>query len=265
MGRKDRNFYKGGIYHIIQRGNNKAYIFDDQRDKAVFLDIIKEKISLYPCYFLFYILMDNHYHLIFEMQDEQLSTIMRDVNRCYSKYYNKKYNRTGTIFGNRYKSHIVSDKKYFLKLLQYIAYNPVKAELVKHPSQYKWCAHKEMISKKSLLIDKDRLLLHIDTSSSKALMTYLDIVDDKKTGITTVDDIKDLVIERRNEQLVTLLQKTFSNEMIVQIIQQKPRTTKILDAKKEFIKTAKSKGYKSAEIAQLLNISKREVNYLSEI
>ncbi|MHB1484491.1 MAG: transposase [Saccharofermentanales bacterium] len=264
MKRKDRNFYKGGIYHIMQRGNNKAFIFDDQHDKAVFIKIIKEKTILYPCYFLYYILMDNHYHFIIEMQDVEPSIIMREINRCYSKYFNKKYDRTGTIFGDRYKSQVVTDKRYFLKLLQYIAYNPVKAALIKHPSQYKWCAHKEMVSRKPVLIDKKRLLSHIGASYSCAYKTYLEMIDDKRSEITTVDDIKELIIERRNEELEALLNDTFGNEIIVQMIQNKTRIAKIENAKREFIKAAKAKGYKSTEIARLFDVSKRGVDYLSE-
>ncbi|MHB1454837.1 MAG: transposase [Saccharofermentanales bacterium] len=177
MGRKPRNYHKGGIYHIYQRGNNRAYIFNDRYDKAMLLAIIKETMDKYPCFFLYYVLMDNHYHLMIEMIDDELGVVMRDINRCYSKYYNKKYDRIGTIFGDRYKSQIVSDTRYFLKLLHYMANNPVKADLVRHPSQYRWSAHCEMISKQARRIDREKLLSYIGVSLPDAQKTYLETIE----------------------------------------------------------------------------------------
>jgi len=190
MKRKDRNFYTGGIYHIYQRGNNKAYIFDDPIDKATFVNIIKRTIGKYPCHLLYYVLMDNHYHLMVEMMDVEISHMMHEINRRYSQYYNKKYNRCGTIYGDRFKSNIVPDTTYFLKLLQYIANNPVKAGLVRHPSQYQWSAHMEMVSKQSMLIDKNRLLSYFGFSFSSAVKSYMANIECSVNDIIEFADVK---------------------------------------------------------------------------
>ncbi|MHB8963637.1 MAG: transposase, partial [Saccharofermentanales bacterium] len=190
MRRKDRNFHKGGIYHIYQRGNNKAYIFDDPVDKATFVNIIKRTIIKYPCHFLYYVLMDNHYHLVVEMMDIEISHMMHEINRRYSQYYNKKYDRSGTIYGDRFKSNIVPDTTYFLKLLQYIANNPVKAGLVRHPSKYQWSAHMEMVSKQSVLIDKNRLLSYFDISFSSAIKSYMANIESSANEIIEFTDVK---------------------------------------------------------------------------
>ena len=260
MGRVNREYYKGGIYHLLQRGINKAFIFDDQLDKAMFLNIVKETKEKYPFYFLYYVLMDNHYHLIIEMIDIDVSLIMRDINRDYSKYYNKKYSRTGTIYGNRNASYVVKDSKYFLKLLQYIAYNPVKAELVKKPSQYKWCAHMEMVSHTTSFIDKNTLLSHIETSFSKAMHVYLDIIDDKPTEEVPPDSVKSMVLERRKETLETLLYEIVNEESILSRIKTKSRAIDVIETKKQFISIAKSHGFNNCEIAKHLNMTRRGVN-----
>lgn len=262
MGRQLRNYFKGGIYHLLQRGINKSFIFDDQLDKAMFLNIIKSAREKFPFHFLYYVLMDNHYHLIIEMIDADISVIMREINRDYSKYYNKKYSRSGTIYGNRNASYVVKDSKHFLKLLQYIAYNPVKAELVKKPSQYKWSAHMEMVSNTSGFIDKNRLLSHIDTTFSKAKRVYLDLIDEKAVDELFPDSVKEIVYERRNETLDTLLKETIKDSSLLANILNKSRDINTINAKKDFILIAKSHGFKNSEIANHLNMSSRGVGKL---
>lgn len=137
MVRIPRQTLTGGIYHIIQRGHNRAYIFNDQMDKLTFLDLVKKCKAAYPFHILFYVLMDNHYHLIIEIQDMQLGALMKRINQTYSQYYHRKHACTGTVYGTRYRVFPVTDKAYFYQLIMYLAHNPVKAGIVKHPVEYR--------------------------------------------------------------------------------------------------------------------------------
>ncbi len=105
MGRKIRTYFEGAIYHVIQRGNNKAFIFQKQADKIKLLDLLHETMQTenYNYKLLYYVIMDNHYHLIVETPsiDANVSRIFQRVNMLYAKYYNKAYERCGGIYGGR--------------------------------------------------------------------------------------------------------------------------------------------------------------------
>ena len=88
MGRKPRIEFNGALYHVIQRGNNKEYIFNNNSYKQYFISKLKEFKEVMNFEVYGYIIMDNHYHIIIRSRDVNLSTIMQRVNNDFSKYYN---------------------------------------------------------------------------------------------------------------------------------------------------------------------------------
>lgn len=138
MGRSWREEYKGGIYHVIARGNNKEYIFKGGIDKGYFIKQLKECSETMKYRIYGYVLMDNHYHLIIQTMDKKLQEVMHQINNKYSKYFNSKYKRVGHVFQGRYKAALVQDERYMLKLLRYVHQNPVRAGLCKLVKDYKW-------------------------------------------------------------------------------------------------------------------------------
>ncbi|MCQ1528792.1 transposase [Lutispora saccharofermentans] len=138
MAREWREEYKGGIYHVIARGNNKEYIFKEGIDKGYFIKQLKEYNDTMGYRVYGYVLMDNHYHIIIQTFDKKLQEIMHQINNKYSKYFNGKYNRVGHVFQGRYKAILVQDERYMLKLLRYVHQNPVRAGLCRLVEEYKW-------------------------------------------------------------------------------------------------------------------------------
>lgn len=138
MGRKYiKDVYKG-IYHLILRGHNRTYIFKEPKDKAFLLDLIsKTKLSM-DFELMGYVIMDNHYHLIIRRYTSPLSDIMKKINLSYSKYYNKKHLRTGSLFENRYKKHLIEDDLYLLSLLKYLHQKPVRTKMCDVIKDYKY-------------------------------------------------------------------------------------------------------------------------------
>jgi REP element-mobilizing transposase RayT len=128
MGRPWREEYKGGIYHVIARGNNKEYAFRESIDKGYMVKQLKECSMSMGCRIYGYVLMDNHYHMIIQTFDKKLQEIMHRINNKYSKYFNGKYKRVGHVFQCRYKAALVQDERYMLKLLRYVHQNPVRQE-----------------------------------------------------------------------------------------------------------------------------------------
>ena len=168
MPRRKRSDAPNTIHHVIQRGNNRNYIYEDTQDKREFLSILSTAITKFDAVLLQYVLMDNHYHLLIRLGDQPLLIIIWFLNRSYSLYYNKRYNRIGTIYGGRYKSYLLSETEKFFSTVRYIVRNPVKAGLSATPAEYRWSGHASVFTHQPRLIDKAALLAYFSLRSSIA-------------------------------------------------------------------------------------------------
>jgi REP element-mobilizing transposase RayT len=138
MPRRAREKSESGIYHIILRGANKQKIFHEDQDNEKFIEILAKykKVSGIKVYG--WCLMGNHVHILIEQGKEEISVTMKRIGVSYARYYNWKYNSTGHLFQDRYKSEKVEDDGYLLTVIRYIHQNPVKAGMVKRVSDWKW-------------------------------------------------------------------------------------------------------------------------------
>lgn len=257
MGRLPREFFPGGMYHILQRGHNRSYIFEDAADKTMFLHFLKEAVKRHPVCILYYVLMDNHIHLVLSMTSCDPGQTMRYLSLSYSKYYNKKYNRSGTIFGQRYKSYIIQDTKYFLRLLLYIAYNPVKAELAKRPEEYRWSAHTDVVKSSGKIIDRKELMAVIDKSPKRAYSIYMDLIREKIELDSLPDGACEFLALRRSEQLETILKEQCPDPDDLKRLLSKSKSPDIVALRKNVILHGKKQGFTTKEIADLLGVSQR--------
>lgn len=150
MPRHSRQKSKTGVYHVMLRGINKQFIFNDEQDFMKMEKILrrvsstscsgtpKESCSIYA-----YCMMSNHLHILIEEQNDNLACIMKRIGVAYVSYYNKRNNRVGPLFQGRFKSEPVGSFDYFVSLLHYIHMNPVNAGLVSGPDKYKWSSWRE--------------------------------------------------------------------------------------------------------------------------
>ncbi|SHH09415.1 REP element-mobilizing transposase RayT [Thermosyntropha lipolytica DSM 11003] len=141
MPRSRRIKSQSGCYHVILRGNEKRPIFLDDEDRLRFLSTLQIKKKQQGFCVYAFCLMNNHIHLMLGEQQADLSDIMKRITVSYVAYFNKKYERIGHLFYDRFKSQNVEDDRYFLTLARYIHQNPVKAGLVKHPGDYRWSSY----------------------------------------------------------------------------------------------------------------------------
>ena len=137
MPRQARKKSESGIYHVLLRGINRQTIFEDEEDSGRLLKILGIYKAELNCYIYAYCLMHNHVHLLIRANGEDLATFMRKIGAKYVYWYNRKYDRIGGLFQDRYKSEPVEDDSYFLTVLRYIHLNPVKAGICKTASDYK--------------------------------------------------------------------------------------------------------------------------------
>jgi putative transposase len=141
MARRARRKSESEIYHIIMRGINRQNIFEDKEDNQRFIQTLWQykEISGYEIYA--YCLMGNHVHLLMRIMEEPLEQVMRRICGSFVYWYNKKYERIGNLFQDRFKSEPVESDAYFLTALRYIHQNPVKAGLVTDIASYKWSSY----------------------------------------------------------------------------------------------------------------------------
>lgn len=202
MPRKARRKSESGIYHIIMRGIDRQPIFKEDEDYHRFLQTLKYYKDTCGYGLFAYCLMNNHAHLLVKVGPEPLEQIMRRICGKYVYWYNRKYERIGYLFQDRFKSEPVEDDAYFLTALRYIHQNPLKAGLVKDIGEYRWSSF-NAYKQGSNLVDTDFALNMFAKDSSKALSAFtrynkqhsedrcLDLED--KKGLT--DDAAKAVIE----------------------------------------------------------------------
>ena len=138
MPRSAREKSLTGIYHVILRGVNKKTIFHDDEDNQRFLTTIERYKSLSSIKLYGWCLMGNHAHLLLREGKDSLSSVLKRIGISYVRYYNDKYNSSGHLFQDRYRSESVEADNYLLTVIRYIHQNPVKAGLVTDPWLWKW-------------------------------------------------------------------------------------------------------------------------------
>jgi putative transposase len=133
--------YDGAVYHVTSRGNARKRIYRDDTDRLKFLDLLREVNQKYNWLCHAYCLMDNHYHLIIETPDGNLSKGMRQLNGLYTQSYNKKHHRVGHIFQGRYKGILIEKESHLLEVCRYVVLNPVRAKAAQEPGEWKWSSY----------------------------------------------------------------------------------------------------------------------------
>lgn len=142
MARPLRIEYPDALYHVMSRGNAYQNIFLDDKDRGVFLSNLRDCIALHNLICHAYCLMDNHYHLLIETPDGNLSRAMRDINGNYTQRFNTLHQRVGHVLQGRYKAYVIEKEPYLLEVARYIVNNPVEAKIVEHPKDWKWSSYK---------------------------------------------------------------------------------------------------------------------------
>jgi len=168
-----------GLYHIIFRGINKQNIFEEENDYQKLkrlLSTIKQELDfkLYA-----YIFMSNHVHLLFQEKEAgDSTTAMHKLLTIYAGWYNKKYSRSGSLFGNRFASKPVDEEEYLLALVRYIHQNPIRAGVVSKLNDFKWSSYHDYhngAKYPTVLTDTDFLLGYLSASKETAIQVFTNL------------------------------------------------------------------------------------------
>lgn len=174
MARLPRFYLPGQPLHLIQRGNNRDPIFASDADYRFYLRCLQEAAEAQSLTVHAYVLMTNHVHLLVTpAADDSLSKTMQSIGRRYVQYFNFVYGRTGTLWEGRYKSTLIDSERYLLTCMRYIEMNPVRADMVAHPSDYLWSSyHANALGKADALIAPHVLYQSLGCSDEARLSAY---------------------------------------------------------------------------------------------
>ncbi|MCH2189833.1 MAG: transposase [Gammaproteobacteria bacterium] len=178
MARALRLEYAGAVYHVTSRGDRREDIYEDDRDRLKFLDLFAEVCDRYNWECHCYCLMSNHYHLVVEAPDGNLSQGMRQLNGVYAQMFNKRHNRVGHVFQGRYKAILVEKEAYLLELSRYVVLNPVRAKMVDQAKQWPWSSYRASVNEaqKPIYLNTDWVLSHFGSDTEKAIERYKEFV-----------------------------------------------------------------------------------------
>ena len=146
MSRPLRIEYPDAWYHVLNRGRRSENVFLNKKDYKSFLELLIESTELWNVRIAAYCLMPNHYHLLLQTPDANLSRCMRHINGIYTQRFNRLHQCDGQLFRGRYKSILIDVDSYLLQLVRYIHKNPLQGGLVDRLDAYGWSSHKAYIS-----------------------------------------------------------------------------------------------------------------------
>jgi len=278
MTRPLRIEYPGAVYHITSRGNEKKAVFKDDRDRENFLNTLQHTNKRYNWLCHAYCLMTNHYHLLIETPDGNLSLGMRQLNGVYTQLFNKRHNRTGHLFQGRFKGILIQKDSHLLEVCRYVVLNPLRARMVENLDQWRWSSYRATAGKEKAhpALTTDWVLGQFSGKRDKAEREYRQFV---KWGInekSVMLDVKGQVILGEDEFVDSLADHLHKHKHVPEIPRSqryanRPPLEKIFqesilkNRKKRDRKMAEAVekyGYRQSEIARHLGLHTSTVSNL---
>ncbi len=237
-----------GYYHIVNRGVEQRVVYKKHEDFETFLEILCNGCQLYSVDLHGYVLMHNHYHLLIETTEENLSAFMKHLNASYAIYFNKKYKRSGHLWQGRFKSWFVTDDAYLYTLIAYIENNPVKAKIVNKLGDYQYSSYLSFIE----TVTPIKCL-----QASFIFENFPDKQDRVEFFESAVDEsLLDEINKASNLVVTSLKEKKLSLKKLEMIF----KKVKDNEQRNEKIWKAYNEGYSQHAIAQYLQLSQPYIN-----
>jgi putative transposase len=192
MARPLRIQYAEAVYHVTSRGNARRPIFKDDKDRGMLLNILEEVNDRYHWLCHAYCLMSNHYHLVIETPDGNLSKGMRHLNGVYTMRFNRHHGSVGHVFQGRYKAILVQKESHLFEVCRYVVLNPVRAKVVEIPERWRWSSYRATagIEKAHLCLSTDWVLGQFGSKKRIAEKRYRGFVTDGIGGHGIWENVK---------------------------------------------------------------------------
>jgi putative transposase len=178
MSRPLRIEFNGGLYHVTSRGDRRDDIYADDTDRSAWLLVLGDVCKRFNWVVHAYCLMGNHYHLLVQTPEGNLSAGMRQLNGVYTQRVNRRHGRVGHVFQGRYKAVVVDRDNYLLELARYVVLNPVRAGLVEDAAAWPWTSYAAMIGSTQAppWLSVDATLSHFHDRRPVAVKRYINHV-----------------------------------------------------------------------------------------
>ncbi|MDM0045402.1 transposase [Variovorax dokdonensis] len=186
MARLPRLTLPGLPHHVIQRGNNRQFIFVDRADREKMLSLLAEHATRQGVAVHAYVLMDNHFHLLATPSTATaLPQWMQSVGRQYVRYFNDRHGRSGTLWEGRYRSTLIQPDRHLIRCMVYIDLNPVRAGLVADSRDFPWSSYGHYAGTRvDKLITPHPLYWELGNTPFSREAAYAEMV---RTGISQAD------------------------------------------------------------------------------
>ena len=267
MARPLRIEYDGALYHVTSRGNDRKPIFKDDGDRELLLRTLARVNERFHWICHAYCLMNNHYHLIIETPDGNLSKGMRQLNGIYTQAFNKRHGRVGHVFQGRFKAILVQKDSHFLEVCRYVVLNPVRAKTIGHPRQWRWSSYPATagVAKVSGCIKVDEILSHFGQRMAVAQDKYCEFI---QAGIGSpsiwqeleaqsllgvegfADGLRRLVTEKQQIREIPKGQRFVGRPSLEKLFSQKSRVKASRD--RLIVKAVTQYGYSQMDVANFL-------------
>ena len=224
MARPLRIEFAGALYHVTSRGNERHDIFFTDDDRRAFLATLEKVCGRFHWLCHAYCLMSNHYHILVETPEANLSKGMRQLNGVYTQYVNRRHGRVGHLFQGRFKAILVQKEAHLLELARYIVLNPVRAGMVKDPAAWPWSSFRATVGldKKVDFLCTDWLLSAFGDKGRTATKAFTRFVTQGKQAESPWKDLKNQIY-LGSDQFVEQMQQRIRDDQPLQEIPKRQR------------------------------------------
>jgi len=219
MARPLRIEFPGAFYHVTSRGNAQENIYRDDTDRAQFYTVLAEVCDRFNWIIHAYCLMDNHYHLLVETPEQNLSKGMRHLNGVYTQRFNQQHGRVGHVFQGRYNAILVQKESYLLELARYIVLNPVRARMVRAAKDWPWSSYRATTGQISVpaWLHVDWILSAFAKQRKTAITRYKTFVAEGKNQPSPWEQLKSQIFLGTDKFVVEMQQKIPSDTKLSEI------------------------------------------------
>lgn len=214
MARPLRLEFAGALYHVTSRGDRREDIYLTDNDRNAYLEILGEVCERYNWIIHAYCLMDNHYHILIETPDSNLSKGMRQLNGVYTQYFNRTHKRVGHVYQGRYVAIIIQKETYLLEVARYVVLNPVRARMEHTAKDWPWSSYRATSGYicPPVWLNTNWIIAHFSSSKSTAMDLYRKFVAEGKNQTSIWEQLRNQVY-LGNEDYIKQIQTKITKEV----------------------------------------------------
>lgn len=184
MSRPLRIEFAGALYHVTSRGDGREDIYRCDADRLTWLDLFATVCARFDWVCYAWCQMDNHYHVVLETQEANLSSGMRQLNGVYTQAFNRRHHRSGHVFQGRFHAILVERDAYLLELVRYVVLNPVRARMATDASAWPWSSYSAMVGAHSVprWLGANSILRQFGLTRRRAVAAFVEFI---QAGVST--------------------------------------------------------------------------------